>query len=190
MLEDIFTSYFQLEVMQLSDFRKTNVIRDLMLLLMERVGSKLDIQKISKELGVSRITLNEYISFLENTYFIKLVKPFSRKKDFEIRSTPKVYLCDSGLLGNLARVSAGALFENTIFTALRLHGEVDYYQKKSGAEIDFIVDKRYAYEVKSMPYAQDLSRLKTLAQELNLNTFKLVSKKYSLLEGVTYGFVL
>ena len=59
-LEDIFTSFFQLEVIQLGDFRKNEVIRDLMLLLMQRLGSRLDIQKISKELGVSRPTLQDY----------------------------------------------------------------------------------------------------------------------------------
>ena len=59
-LEDIFTSFFQLEVIQLGDFRKNEVIRDLMLLLMQRLGSRLDIQKISEELGVSRPTLQDY----------------------------------------------------------------------------------------------------------------------------------
>jgi predicted AAA+ superfamily ATPase len=43
-LEDIFTSFFQLEVIQLGDFRKNDVIRDLMLLLMQRLGSRLDLQ--------------------------------------------------------------------------------------------------------------------------------------------------
>jgi predicted AAA+ superfamily ATPase len=41
-LEDIFTSFFQLEVLQLGDFRRNEVIRDLMLLLMQNTGSKTD----------------------------------------------------------------------------------------------------------------------------------------------------
>ena len=61
MLDDIFSSYFQLEVTQLGDFRKTGVIRDLILLLMERSGSRLDIQKLSKELGVvARETMGNF----------------------------------------------------------------------------------------------------------------------------------
>ena len=190
MLEDIFSSYFQLEVKQLGDFRKTNIIRDLLLLLMERTGSKLDMQKLSRELGVARETVYNYIAFLENTYFIKLVRPFSRSRDTEIRSIPKFYLCDSGMINQFARVSEGAVFENAIFSALRTKGEINYYQKKSGIEIDFILDKKYPYEVKITPDKQDIKKLDVLTKELKLKDYKIVSKKYSRLENVIYGFML
>lgn len=190
MLQDIFSSYFQLEVRQLGDFRKTNVIRDLMLLLMERVGSRLDIQKLSRELGVSRETVYNYIAFLEQTYFISLIRPFSRNRDSEIRSMPKVYLCDTGFVHQFARVGEGALFENAVFSALKTKGEVNYYQKKSGVEIDFIVDKREAFEVQLAPYEHDLNRLKRLSEELRLSDYNIVSRKYAELPNTTYGFML
>ncbi len=190
MLEDIFTSYFQLEVKQLGDFRKLNIVRDMMLLLMERTGAKLDIQKLSRELGVSRETIYNYISFLENTYFIKLIRPFSRSRDAEIRSMPKFYLCDTGLVNHFARVSEGALFENAVFNALREKGEINYYQRKSGVEIDFILNRKYAYEAKLKAYEQDLNKLRSLCRELNLKNYRLVSRKYSSLKHVTYGFML
>ena len=190
MLQDIFSSYFQLEVKQLGDFRKTTVIRDLMLLLMERVGSRLDIQKLSKEIGVSRETVYNYLAFLENTYFITLIRPFSRSRDSEIRSMPKVYVCDTGLVNQFARIGEGALFENAVFSALRANGEVNYYQKKSGVEIDFILNKRHAYEVKLKPYDQDLMRLSRLAEELKLQDYTIVSRKYTELPHTTYGFIL
>lgn len=190
MLEDIFTSYFQLEVKQIGDFRKLNVVRDMMLLLMERTGAKLDVQKLSRELGVSRETIYNYISFLENTYFIKLIRPFSRSRDAEIRSMPKFYLCDTGLVNHFARVSEGALFENAVFNALRENGEINYYQRKSGVEIDFILNRKYAYEAKLKAYEQDLKKLRILCRELNLKNYKLVSRKYSGLKHVAYGFML
>ena len=190
MLEDIFSSYFQLEIVQLGDFKKIKVIRDLMLLLMERVGSKLDMQKLSRELGVARETINNYIAFLESTYFIKLIRPFSRNRDLEIRSTPKFYLCDSGLVNQFARVNEGVLFEQAVFSALRLKGEVNYFQKKSGVEIDFILNKKHAYEVKSKPYEQDIKRLDNLARELKLKDYKIISRKFSDLKNVVYGFNL
>jgi hypothetical protein len=190
MIDDIFSSFFQLEVIQLGDFRKTNVIRDMMLLLMERTGSKLDIQKLSRELGAARTSIHEYISFLENTYFIKLVRPFSRNRDTEIRSIPKVYLCDSGMVNRFARVNEGILFENNIFSILRTKGEVNYYQKKSGVEIDFVLDKRYAFEVKIKPYVQDIKKLHSLTQQLHLEGYKIISRKYCELENVEYGFTI
>jgi predicted AAA+ superfamily ATPase len=189
-LDEIFTSFFQLEVLQLGDFRKNEVIRDLMLLLIERIGSKLDIQKLSKELSISRPTLIEYISFLENTYFIKRVKPFSKGKGVEIRKIPKVYVCDTGLTNHFGRPDRGSLFENSVFHSLRLKGELNYYQKKSGVEIDFILNKKEAYEVKLNPQKPDLKKLKNIASELNIKEFKIVSKNYSDLRNIVYGFML
>jgi len=189
-LDEIFSSFFQLEILQLADYRHNDVIRDLMLLLMQRLGSKLDIQKISRELGVSRPTLNEYISFLEGTYFIKSVRPFSKSRNSEIRRMPKVYICDSGLANHFAKLSEGNLFENNVFQNLRMIGEVNYYQKKSGREIDFILNKKTAFEVKTSPTDKDLKRLNLLSSELGLEEFKLVSMNYSQLENVVYGFSL
>ncbi|NWF97346.1 MAG: ATP-binding protein [Nitrospirae bacterium] len=189
-LEEIFTSFFQLEVTQLGDFRKNEIIRDLILLLMQRIGSRLDIQKISKELKVSRPTLNEYVSFLESTYFIKTIKPYSRGKDTEIRKMPKVYLCDTGLANHFAKLDPGSIFENSVFLSLRLKGAVNYYQKKSGVEIDFILDKKKAYEVKLNPQESDLRKLKEIANELKLEDFAIVSKSYCELDKIVYGFML
>lgn len=189
-LEEIFSSYFQLEVKQLGDFKKIDSIRDLMFLLMQRTGSRLDIQKLSKELGVARETVYNYLSFLENTYFIKLIRPFSRNRDIELRSQPKFYLCDSGLINQFARVDKGALFENSVFSALRLKGELNYYQRKSGVEIDFILNKKSAYEVKTSPSKRDAARLADLAKELKLKDYRIVSRNYFNEEKATYGFMI
>lgn len=189
-LEDIFTSFFQLEVLQLGDFRRNKVIRDLMLLLMQRIGSKLDIQKLSNDLGISRPTLSEYISFLEGTYFIKTIRPFSIGKSSEIRKMPKIYLCDTGLANHFARLDTGRLFENSVFQNLRLKGELNYYQRKSGIEIDFILNKKTAFEVKLNPRLSDLKKLKEMAMQLNLEEFRIVSKNFSEMENILYGFMV
>jgi predicted AAA+ superfamily ATPase len=189
-LEEIFTSFFQQEVLQLGDFRKNEVIRDLILLLIQRLGSKVDIQKISKELGISRPTLYDYIAFLEGTFFIKTLRPFTKGKDSEIRKMPKVYICDSGLANYLAKLDSGLLFENSVFQNLRQKGELNYFQKKRGSEIDFILNKEIAYEVKATPHLSDIRKVKKLVDELNLETFRIVSKKYSEYENVIYGFMI
>jgi predicted AAA+ superfamily ATPase len=189
-LEDIFSSFFQMEVLKLGDFRKNKVVRDLIMILMERIGFKMDIQKLSRELCISRATLYNYISFLEDTYFIHLVRPFSRTKDVELRKTPKVYLCDSGLVNHFARIDEGRLFENNVFQNLKVKGEVNYYQKKSGVEIDFILDKKKAFEVKVSPSEREIKNLEKLSQKLGLEEFKMVSKKYVSYENTIYGFMI
>lgn len=189
-LEDIFTSFFQLEVIQLGDFRKNEVIRDLMLLLMQRLGSRLDIQKISKELGVSRTTLQYYVAFLEGTYFIKTIRPFGLGRNAEIRKMPKVYICDTGMANHFVRLDLGSLFENSVFQNLRLCGEISYYRKKTGVEIDFILDREQAYEVKVRPQISDVKKLQGLARAINLKEHKVVSKNFCNLESVIYGFMV
>ncbi len=190
MLDDIFTSYYQMEVMQLGDFRRTNVIRDLILLLLERSGSRLDVQKLAKELGVVRETMNNYLSFLEGTYFISLIRPFSTNRDTEIRSQQKVYVCDTGLMNRFARVASGSLFENAAFLGLRQRGAVSYYMKKSGVEIDFILNGTTAFEIKQKAETKDLSRLKQRAADINITESCIVSRRFCGVDGVIYGYQL
>jgi predicted AAA+ superfamily ATPase len=187
-LDDVFTSYFQWEVLQLGDFRKNAMIRDLIVLLAQRIGSKLDIQKISTEIGVTRPTLYEYLSFLEGTFFIKLIRPYTRGKNSEIRKSPKVYLCETGLANRLANLDEGRIFENSIYQNLRLKGEIAYYEKKNGAEIDFLLDKAHAFEAKMTPQQRDVNQLKRVAEDLGMTSFSVVSRNFTDLENTLYGF--
>lgn len=190
MLQDIFSAYFQLEIAQLSEFKKTNVVRDLILLLIQRVGTRIDIQKLSRELGVARQTVAGYLSFLEDTYFISLVRPFSKNRDSEIRNAPKFYLCDTGLINEFSKMPEGRLFENAVFSALRQKGEVNYYQRKNGAEIDFIFQKRTAYEVKITVREEDVKKLKALSEDVGIREYSVVSRTYSNLPYVVYAINL
>jgi len=178
-LGDIFTSYYQLEVLRLGDFRKNSVVRDLMILLASRTGSKLEVSGLASDLGVSRITINEYLSFMESTYFIGLVRPYSRNKNSELKRMPKVYLADSGLANLLGSPEKGPLFENNVYQNLKLNGTVNYYEKKSGGEIDFILNGQKAYEVKSKPDARDAANLADLCKILKISDFGIVSRSYS-----------
>src|SRR4030042_1863440 len=187
-LDDIFTSYVQWEVRQLGDFRKNAMIRDLIVLLAQRIGSKLDIQKISKELGITRPTLYEYLAFLEGTFFIKLIRPFTRSRNSEIRKSPKVYLCDTGLANRLANLDEGRIFETSIFQNLRIKGEIGYYERKNGAEIDFLLDKTHAFEAKMTPQQRDVNQLKRVAEELGMTSWSVVSRNFTNLESTLYGF--
>lgn len=188
-LNEIFTTYYNKEVLNIGGFKNNKIVRDLMLLLMSRVGSKVDVQKLSAELGITRVTLNEYLAFLEGTYFISLVPPYSRSRDTEIRGAKKVYLCDSGLANILGNISFGAVFENAIYHQLRAKGEVRYYQRKNGVEIDFILSGKSAWEVKTKATKQDLSHLLRLVKELKIAESQVISFEY-VNNPIFYGFQL
>jgi predicted AAA+ superfamily ATPase len=189
-LDDIFSSYYQLEVIQLGDFRKTDVIRNLMALLLGRVGSKLDMQKLASELSISRPTLYEYLSFLSGTYFVSTIKPFSKSRDVEVRGAEKVYACDSGLVNHVAQVDIGALFEQNVFQLLRPRGTVHYYQRRGGSEVDFILNRSEAYEVKHHASLQDVKRLERISKSLGLTRQQVISKQYVNHPGTGYAFLL
>lgn len=188
-LDDIFSSYYQNEIVGLSGYRKNKKVRELILLLAARVGSKVDITKLSQELGITRATVYAYLSFLEATYFFHFIKPFSRSADREVSGAEKVYACDTGLLQTISKVNEGQVFENAVFNQLRnkTHG-VRYYQRRDGAEIDFIVEKNRAFEVKKTASPVDRRRLKSRAKSLNLQSAEVVSQEYvEEKEGVVFG---
>lgn len=178
-LIDIFKSYFEKDVGGLADFREINKFRDLLLLLLKRVGTKLDISKLASELGVSRETVYSYISFLENTYFIRLISPFTQSIDREISGTKKVYICDNGIGRYIGKCADGNLLENGVFNNLRSYGEIKYYERRSGGEIDFIlVEKKIALEVKHKGDEKDYLRIKRISKDIGLKEAYVISQDF------------
>lgn len=177
-LEDIFGSYYQQEIINLADYRKGHKVRDLIMLLAARVGSQLDLVKLSQELQIQRTTVYSYLAFLQDTYFIHLVSKLSSSIDREVSGTQKVYFCDNGILKIMARVSAGQLLENAVYSQLKIKGRVNYFRKKSGAEIDFILDKKIAYEVKQTASPVDARCLERTRRLAKLNRGLIVSQQY------------
>lgn len=186
-LEEVFSSYFNKEVVQLSDFKDNSLLRKFILLLTERVGQKLDIQKTSSELGVSRPTLYSFLEYLQGTYLINLVYPFAGA-NVAFRKQPKVYFNDSGLLNYLGKVDKGTLFENAVYCKLKQEYEEISYYLKEGREIDFICDNKVAFEVKNYAGATDLSKLASLSKKLGIKENFVFSYKFSDAGKVVYGF--
>lgn len=179
-LNDLFKSYFEKDVRLITDFREIHAFRDLLFLLMQRVGSRLEISKLASEVGASRQTISSYLSFLEGTYFISLISPFTRNVDREISRTKKIYFCDNGILNHFAKLSEGALFENAIFQNLRKYGKVNYYQRRTGVEIDFILaEKNIALEIKQTGREEDQEKLTRLAKDLKISESYLITKQFS-----------
>lgn len=168
-LGEIFKSYFEKEVKNLSDFREISKARDLLLLLAVRVGSKIDIAKLSSELSLSWKTIDNYLAFFEQTYFIKLLPRFSRSADRSVAGQKKLYFCDVGMASYLGKISEGAIFEQSVFQNLRVKHDLSYFEKETQTEIDFIVDSKTAVEVKSLPSKRDISTLNSRAKIAGLN---------------------
>jgi len=184
LLSDIFTSYFEKDIRQMADFKNMTAFRNLLMLLMQRVGSLLDITKLSSEAGISRDTVYSYLAFLEGTYFISLIRPYSKNVDREVSGRRKVFLCDNGFLSLFSKVYQGSLLENAVYNNLRKYGDINYYQRRSGVEIDFILPEHsLALEVKNTGTNHDLRKLEKLAASIGMENHFLISQNYADLDN-------
>jgi len=179
-LSEVFTSYYENDIKSLADFKDTTKLRDLILLLIPRVGSRIEVSKLATSLGVSRETVYAYLSFLEKTYFISLISKFSKSIDRQSAGMQKLFLCDVGMVNNLGKASEGQLLEQGVFQNLNFNHTVNFYNKDGGSEIDFIVDEKIALEVKTSASKRDLDHLKRRSQSLNLLETYVISKEYSI----------
>jgi len=179
LLQEVFTSYFEIDAKNLSNFGDMAKLRSLILLLAGRVSSKIEVAKLSSELFSSRETIYNYISFLEKSYFITLVPKFSKSIDRQAAGSKKLYFCDGGMTNMLGRVSEGQLLEQSVFQDLRAEHNLNYYSNQSGSEIDFILDGRIGLEVKQSASRRDISNLEKKAEKLNLKEKYIVSLQYS-----------
>ena len=134
LLSEVFTSYYENDVKTLADFKDTTKLRDLILLLIPRVGSRIEVTKLATSLGVSRETVYSYLSFLEKTYFIFLLSKFSGSIDRQAAGTQKLFLCDVGMLNNLGKASEGQLLEQAVFQNLHLEHALHFYNKDGASE--------------------------------------------------------
>ncbi|KKP80632.1 MAG: ATPase [Candidatus Levybacteria bacterium GW2011_GWB1_35_5] len=178
-LSEIFTSYFEKDAKNLADFRDMSKLRDLILLLVPRIGGRIEIGKLANDLSVSRETIYNYLSFLEQTYFISLLSRYSLSIDRQAAGSKKLFLCDLGIANVLGRISEGQSFEQSIFQNLRSNHKLNFYNKEGASEIDFIVDGKVALEVKTSMSRQDISNLKRRSKGLGIKENYIIALQYN-----------
>jgi predicted AAA+ superfamily ATPase len=188
LINDILSSYINLDIMAVADFRKITEIYKLIKLLAVRVGTKLDISKLTSLTSMSRQTVENYLDLFEQSYLLKTIPVTSNSPDREIVKARKIYFTDNGIASASAELSSGAKFENAVFNQLRNFGEISYYQRKTGNEIDFVLDKNIAFEVKETATDHDLRNLQRLAQNLNIEkTYVIGRHPNNVFDGFIWG---
>lgn len=168
LLHDIISSYLNIDLIQIADIKKINELRSIIKLLAARIGSKIDISKLASATKLARQTVDNYIYLLEHTYFLKTISVYALNVDREIVKARKLYFLDNGIASLLADIGSGAKLENAVFNQLHHWGEVNYYQLKTGQEIDFIINKNHVFEVKETAYENDYVKMMRLAKNLNI----------------------
>lgn len=188
MIADIISSYINYDIASVMDFKKSEEAYKLMKLLAVRVGTRLEISKISALTGMSRSAVENYLNLFEQSYLIRTIPVTASSPDREIVKAKKLYFLDNGIASVSAELGSGAKFENAVFNQLHHFGDVSYYAMKNGKEIDFILDKKIAFEVKESPTEAHLKNAALLAKNIN------ASKSYAIgrypgrpFEGFVWG---
>lgn len=157
-----FSSYLKTYIER--DLRNIQAISDLGLfqkfltLLALRAGQILKLSEVAKECGISSPTAKRWLSILESSYMVYLLKPFFRNHGKRLAKSPKIYFYDTGLLCYLLSIDSparlatilerGHIFENMLVMEKVKHlsftskpAQLSYYRTTNQAEVDLIVEK-------------------------------------------------
>lgn len=124
-----------------------------------------------KTLGIKigKTTVNQYLSYIESSYFLKQLYCFSPSIINQLQYPRKLYFIDNGFITSLSTKfskNLGRLFENFVFWQLNLKEKGNlYYYNDSKNEVDFVILKE---EKPKMLYqvCYDLSDFETKEREL------------------------
>jgi hypothetical protein len=138
--------------------------------LAARSGQLLNLSDISRDLGAALNTLKIWLSVLEASHQVFVLRPYFANIGKRLVKTPKVYFTDTGTLCYLTGLRdashaasgplAGAIFETAVLTeilkTLAHRGddpEVYFWRTSTGSEVDFVVHR----EGKLIPIEAKLS---------------------------------
>jgi uncharacterized protein len=155
-LGDYLETYVERDLRQLINIKDLGLFEKFVRLCAGRAGQLLNMQEIGNEAGVSHTTARAWITLLEASYIIHLLRPWYGNISKRLVKMPKLYFYDVGLAsyllgieheGHIARHPLrGALFENlAVMEALkyRYHrgrrSNLNFYRDAKGHEVDLVI---------------------------------------------------
>jgi len=125
--------------------------------LASRSGQLLNLSALSRDLGISLSTVKRWLSVLEATFQVLVVRPYHANVGKRLVKTPKVYFIDTGTLCHLVALRdplqaargplSGALTETLVVAELAKdawhHGarpRLHFWRTATGVEVDVLLD--------------------------------------------------
>jgi predicted AAA+ superfamily ATPase len=155
---------------------------------------------LGADCGISAVTAKQWLTVLEASYIVALLRPHHNNFGKRLVKTPKLYFLDSGLAAWLlgmrdaqtleTHASRGALFETWVFSELYKHSlnagqtpALHFWRDSTGNEIDLIDETAQGLrpiEIKSgATYAKDWVS--------GLRKWQALAKTESLQPAIVYG---
>lgn len=167
--QNYYTTYIERDVRQLLNVKDIIKFQTFIRLCAGRVGTVFNASALSNEVGVSGVTIQEWLSVLEASYVLFRLPPFYRNIGKRLIKSSKIYFCDTGLACYMLGIEdvkqleihplRGAIFENYVvleFLKNRFNNgnrsNLTFYRDKSQREVDLIQENGndiFAYEIKS-----------------------------------------
>jgi len=134
------------DIAAVNGIRQIRQLKDYFLLLMERSGKTMSINKVAKVLGISTETSKRYFDMFCDTFIVSPVTRFGKLNE-QLVSPKKIYCCDTGIRTYYTgERDWGALFENYVYLRLK-HLNLSYVYENT-TELDFISLNKILIECK------------------------------------------
>jgi len=152
-------TYLERDVRQIKNVVDLSQFKDFLILCAGRIGQLLDISSLSNDCGISTETVRSWMSILQASYIVYLLRPHYRNFSKRVIKAPKIYFYDTGLACSLLGIKSeeellshylrGGLFECFVLSEFAKNefnkGErprIYFWRDRKGNEIDCIIEKR------------------------------------------------
>ena len=150
-------TYIERDVRQLINVRDLSAFQRFIRMCAARTGQLLNLSSMASDCGITHNTAAAWVSVLEASYIIFLLRPHFNNFNKRLVKTPKLYFLDTGLAAWLLGIRTqeqltfhaqrGALFENLVVTEF-LKGRFNsgqqadlyFWRDNKGLEIDLLLD--------------------------------------------------
>jgi uncharacterized protein len=152
------TTYLERDVRKVKNISDLSVFQRFLKMCAARSGQILNLTSLGDDCGITHNTAKSWLSILEASYIVFLLKPHYQNFNKRLIKSPKIYFCDSGLLSYLIGVpdshallthaSRGHVFETWVISELLkgrlnrgLRDNLYFWRDNTGHEIDCLVDQ-------------------------------------------------
>jgi len=156
-LTDYYRTYLERDVLDVLAIQDMEAFGRFIRLCAGRNGQLLNLSSLAADCGITHTTARSWISILEGSFVLKLLRPHYKNYRKRMIKSPKLYFLDSGLLCYLLQIrtseelrnhsSRGAIFETfvlselmKIFTNQGLTPDIWFWRDAKGHEVDLIVE--------------------------------------------------
>jgi len=150
-------TYLERDVRALRQVGDLTLFQSFLRALAARSGQLLNLADIARDLGAAINTVKAWLSVLEATYQVVVVRPYFANVGKRLVKRPKVFFTDTGTLCHLAGLKdaehaasgplGGMIFETAVVAevlkALAGRGEeptIFFWRTSSGSEVDLVLD--------------------------------------------------